>query len=194
MSDPVRMPMIVLCGPSGAGKDSLLAKLLAHDPTRFQHPIGYTTRPMGVGEKQHQSYHFISQEEFRAKIDTHEFIEHIEIRGNLYGLDKRSVSEIQGAGKQCVLILNQHGCEQFRSLGLDPRVALILAPSFDETRNRLVARARESDEEINKRMDTAATEMTYYADHPDLFECTVINEELEEAFGHLLQWIDRVSA
>lgn len=100
---PVQPHTIVVCGPSGAGKGTLIARLLARFPTRFGFSVSHTTRAPRPGEVDGVHYHFVTQQAFDELVAHGEFVEHAQVHGNSYGTTRAAIEAVLAQGKACVL-------------------------------------------------------------------------------------------
>ena len=181
------MNKLVFCGPSGAGKGTLIARLLAENPERFQTSISHTTRAPRPGEVDGISYHFVTNEAFLAMKDA--FTDPIELYGNRYG----TLREHPAGGKKVVYERDSRGVVVMSEL---PGVLVVYVkpPSLTVLEQRLRARGTETDAQITDRLATAATEMAYLDTSP-LVNITLCNDYLENAYTELtLKMNDYISA
>ncbi|KAJ2769375.1 guanylate kinase, partial [Coemansia nantahalensis] len=103
-----RRPVVVF-GPSGTGKSTLLKRLFAEHPAEFGFSVSNTTRNPRAGEVNGKDYHFVSREQFLEAVARSEFIEHAEFSGNMYGTTVRAVKDVAEAGKTCILDIDVQG-------------------------------------------------------------------------------------
>ncbi len=163
--------LYVVSAPSGAGKTSLLKKLMA-EMDAVETSISHTTREKRVGEQNGVDYHFVSQAEFKALIDDAAFFEHAEVFGNYYGTSKASIEEQLKVGIDVILEIDWQG---------DSCFIFILPPSKIALRERLEGRGQDEAEVIAKRMQAAQNEMSHYNEYDYL----VINDDFEHALAEL---------
>ena len=171
--------MIVISGPSGSGKTSICKHLL-EDP-RVQFSVSATTRPPRTGEVDGRDYHFVTPEWFRQQIKQGNFIEHAEVHGNMYGTLRQPVEEALEAGKFHLLEIDVQGALQLKALG-EPGVYIFIAPpDMEELRCRLVGRATDAPEVIERRLQKAEDE---YRERVK-YDHVVVNEQLESAVAEV---------
>jgi len=182
--DPYHLPhnplLIVISGPSGAGKDSLLARLkeLGHP---FHFVITATTRPKRPNEVEGQDYHFASKSEFSDMLAKGELLEHALVYGDYKGIPKQQVREALASGKDVILRLDVQGAATIRRLVSDAVLIFLTADSEPELFERLRARRTETPDGLKVRLDTARKELT----HVEEFDYVVVNRN---------DWLDRAVA
>nr|XP_029721477.1 guanylate kinase-like isoform X3 [Aedes albopictus] len=153
---------LVICGPSGSGKSTLLKKLFKEFPETFGFSVSHTTRKPRPGEEDGVHYHFVSVEEMQAAIENGEFIETAVFSGNMYGTSKQAVENVQQQGKVCVLDIEIEGVKQVRNSDrLNPLLVFVNPPSIAELERRLRGRQTETEESLQKRLNTARVEIEY---------------------------------
>ncbi len=171
--------MLVISGPSGAGKSTICKKLL-EDP-RVVFSVSATTRKPRPGEVNGREYHFLSREEFRTQAEQGEFIEHAEVHGNMYGTLRRPMRDALVAGKIYLLEIDVQGANQLRALGEPGMYVFIAPPDFEELRKRLVARATESPEVLERRLHKAEDEWRERVSYDHI----VVNDDLARAVAEV---------
>jgi guanylate kinase len=179
---PPQPLLVVISGPSGVGKDSVLMRMreLAFP---FHFVVTATSRPIRPGEVDGYDYHFVSVERFEGMIREEELLEWATVYGQYKGIPKFEVRQAMASGRDVVLRINVDGAATVRQLAPEA-VFIFLAPaSHDELRRRLSLRRTESLEEIDKRLAVAASEM----EQVHQFDYVVINREdrLDEAVGQI---------
>ena len=175
--------LYIISAPSGAGKTSLVGKLIQQD-NAIMVSVSSTTRDKRPGEEDGVNYHFLSVDSFNEKISQGDFLEHAQVFDNFYGTSKSSVELQLKAGKDVILEIDWQGAEQVRKLMPDAISIFILPPSRDELHRRLTGRGTDSAEVIALRMEEAESEMSHYAE----FDYIVINNNFDLAL-HELQTI-----
>ncbi|WP_044408200.1 guanylate kinase [Thiomicrospira microaerophila] len=172
--------LYIISAPSGAGKTSLVSRLIALDPI-IRVSISTTTREMRPGEQHGVNYFFVNQEEFKAKIDDNAFLEHAKVFKNYYGTSKHSVIDQLNAGQDVILEIDWQGAQQVRHIFPHAYNIFILPPSLEELERRLTGRGTDSKEVIDHRMDQAVAEMSHFAE----FDYLVINDDFDAALHQL---------
>jgi guanylate kinase len=177
--------LIVVTGPSGVGKDTVLRELFAMDPT-LCYSVSYTTRAPRPGEVNGVSYWFVDEEEFRAMIDRDEFFEWSTVYGQLKGRSYAAIDEALRSGRDTVVKIDVQGAEKMRRrLGERAVYIFILPPTSDELRQRLTDRATETAEELRAREETSAAEMAL----KDTYDHQVVNDDARRAAAEILEII-----
>lgn len=172
--------LYIVSAPSGAGKTSLVSKLVELD-SHIKVSVSSTTRPSRNGEVDGVNYHFLSVAQFEAKIAEGDFLEHAQVFDNYYGTSKSAVEEQLKAGKDVILEIDWQGAQQVRKLIPQAISIFILPPSLEELQRRLTSRGTDSDEVIARRMRDAVNEMSHYHE----FDYIVINNHFETALKQL---------
>lgn len=168
--------LFIVSAPSGAGKTSLVAALLASTPG-VALSISYTTRPPRPGEVNGRDYHFVSREMFVAMAGHGDFLESAEIYGNLYGTSHSWIKAETASGRDILLEIDWQGAAQVRRLFPGCISVFILPPSIQELEARLKGRGKDSPEVIARRMQAARDEISHVAE----FDYVIINNKLDEA-------------
>ncbi len=172
--------LYIVSAPSGAGKTSLVKALVDAQP-QVRVSVSHTTRAMRPGEVDGVNYHFVSREEFLARLERNEFLEHAEVFGNLYGTSQRWLEQTLAEGYDLILEIDWQGAQQVRRLMPQARSIFILPPTQEALRQRLTNRGQDSDEVIDGRMREAVSEMTHYVEYDYL----IINDDFTHALGDL---------
>ena len=156
--------LLLVSGPSGSGKTTLCRRLARDGEAHYS--ISCTTRPIREGEINARDYYFLTRDDFEADVKAHNFVEHAEVHGNLYGTLKSEVIEFLQRGKDVVMDIDVQGAAQVRSCD-DPLIAASLVDLFvmpateDELRERLTGRATDPEEVIALRLRNAIEEMSH---------------------------------
>lgn len=172
--------VFIISAPSGSGKSTLVARLLASD-SRLAFSVSYTTRAPRGNERPGESYHFISREEFQARLDRDEFLEFAEVFGHYYGTHRSVLVEAQAAGRDLVLDIDVQGARQLKEKIPDAVSIFILAPSREVLEQRLRARSEDSAKVIERRLREAAEEIRNY----HAYDYVLINDEVESSVATL---------
>jgi len=176
---------LVICGPSGVGKSTLITRMKDAFPDAFGFSVSHTTRGPRPGEADGVNYHYVSREDFLAAKERGEFIETAQFSGNMYGTSCKAVSDVQKAGKICILDIEMQGVMQLKAHpDLHPHFVFIRPPSMAELERRLRDRQTESEEAIQKRLDTAKKEMEYGKVEGN-FDVIIVNDDVDKASKEL---------
>ena len=176
----MRGSLYIVSAPSGAGKTSLVGKLIELD-SRITVSVSSTTRAIRPGEENGVNYHFLSVEDFEAKILQGDFLEHAQVFDNFYGTSQSSVENQLQSGKDVILEIDWQGAQQVRELMPHAISIFILPPSLKELKRRLTGRGTDSDEIIERRMADAVSEISHYNE----FDYIVINNNFDIALKEL---------
>lgn len=176
---------LVLAGPSGVGKGTLVQELRKAMGDRIGFSVSHTTRPMRANEADGVSYHFTDKASMRTAIDNGEFIEHAEVHGNLYGTSKASVERVLASGRVCVLDIDVQGAESVRASNMDALLAFVEPPSLAELERRLRSRGTEAEEEVQRRLANAKGEIER-SQQPGLFDLHVVNNNASSCAQEVL--------
>ena len=173
--------LFIVTAPSGTGKTTLVAALLAADAA-VQLSVSHTTRSPRAGEVNGQHYHFIDRAQFEQMIAQQDFLEHAEVYGNYYGTSLRWIQAQQAQGRDILLEIDWQGAAQVRQLLPDAIGIFILPPSIEALETRLRGRGTDSEETILKRMAVVRSEVA----HAEAADYLIFNEHIDEAVRDLL--------
>jgi guanylate kinase len=179
--------LIVISGPSGAGKGTLIARLLERSD-RFRVATSATTRPRRPSEVDGREYHFMSDAEFQQRVDRNEFLEHVSYAGGRYGTLREEVDRLLETGHDVILELEVDGAFNVRRRRPDARLVFIDPPSFEDLERRLTERATDSAGEISTRLEIAREQL----EAKDAFDVVVVNDDRERAADELLAMLGGV--
>ena len=172
--------VFVITGPSGVGKGTLIRILRGRVP-ELGLSTSATTRAPREGEEDGRDYHFLSAEEFAARADANEFLEHAAYSGNRYGTLRSEVERRLAGGESVVLEIEVQGARQVRAAMPEAVLVFIAPPDPAVLRERLAARGTDSDEAITERLRTAEIEL----DAQQEFQHVIVNDDLERAADEL---------
>ncbi|KAJ5117803.1 guanylate kinase [Penicillium atrosanguineum] len=182
---------IVISGPSGVGKGTLIQKLFDEHPDTFTFAVSHTTRKPRVSEIEGKNYFFVSSsEEFFSLVTQGAFVEHATFSGNHYGTSKETIADQMGKGLVVVLDIEMNGVKQMKvNSSVDARYIFIKPPpSFGALEARLRMRGTEENEEVKQRLAQAEAELEY-AETPGVYDKIIVNDDLEQAFNELKEFI-----
>lgn len=147
-----------------------------------------TTRPRRPGEVDGRDYHFLSEEEFRRRVEAGAFLEHVAyVSGQRYGTLRSEIERILGSGRSCILELETEGARNVKRALPEAVTVFVAVPSFAELRRRLQERATESAGEIGERLELARRQMEEAGE----FDHVVVNDVFERALAELETIVDR---
>jgi len=168
--------IFIISAPSGSGKSTLVARLLTTVPG-LMFSVSYTTRPLRGHEKDGESYHFVTREDFEAMVARGEFLEWAQVFGNYYGTHQGILEAARAAGLDLVLDIDVQGARQLRDRVPEAVTIFVLAPSRKILEDRLRARGEDREDVIERRLREAAVEIQKYKD----YDYVLINRELAES-------------
>ncbi|BAZ01796.1 guanylate kinase [Tolypothrix tenuis PCC 7101] len=172
--------LIVLTGPSGVGKGTLMRVLLQRHPELY-YSVSMTTRSPRSGEINGKNYYFVSRSKFEQLVAQGEFLEWAEFAGNYYGTPREVVLNQVNSGKLVVLEIELEGARQIRASFPSAHSIFILPPSFEELEKRIRGRAQDSEEAIARRLRRAQEEIQA----ADEFDVQIVNDDFETALNAL---------
>jgi guanylate kinase len=178
--------VIIVSGPSGVGKSTICKEILKKLDYVYL-SVSVTTRPKSDAEVDGQDYWFVSEEEFKERIEKGLLLEHAEVFGHLYGTPKDKVDEALQAGKVVILEIDVQGAKIAKAFFPDAVMIFILAPSEKDLAERLNNRGREAGEVAKERLNGASTEIAAAWQH---YKYMVINEDLQQAVNECVQIIE----
>lgn len=180
MTETRKGMLLVISGPSGVGKGTLLGRLLADDPS-FGFSVSATTRQPREGEVQDVHYHFMTQAHFDELVAQDAFLEHATVHGNSYGTLLSEVTDRMENGQNVVLDIDCQGAVQVLEKMPDCASVFILPPSMQALRERLEGRHTETQEAIERRLGNARGEIAYLP----RYRYAIINDDLQTAYETL---------
>jgi guanylate kinase len=178
--------LIVLSGPSGVGKDTVLHELRRLDPA-LRYSVSYTTRAPRPGETDGVAYSFIDEPRFRDMASRGEFLEWAEVHGHLYGTAEARVKEALARGEDIVLKIDVQGAAWIRPRVDGALFIFLMPPSEDELRRRLMSRDTEDEADVDLRVRNAVAEMTEAA----AYDHQVVNDDVSRAAHEILDIVRR---
>lgn len=172
--------LYIISAPSGAGKTSLVKKLVSKLDALIV-SVSHTTRQMRDGEIHGKDYFFVSVEEFKQMRDSGGFLECAQVFDNFYGTAQTTVEANLAQGKDVILEIDWQGAQQVRKLMPQCQSIFILPPSIEVLQQRLEKRGKDNAEIIARRMRDAVTEMSHYSE----FDYLVVNDDFSIALNAL---------
>jgi guanylate kinase len=172
--------LYIISAPSGAGKTTLVKKLIAKTSDLIV-SVSHTTRQSREGEIHGKDYFFVDVETFQTMQHENAFLECAQVFDNFYGTAQQTVEDNLAQGKDVLLEIDWQGAQQVRHLLPECVSIFILPPSIETLRQRLDARGKDDVEIINRRMKDAVTEMSHYPE----FDYLIVNDDFSEALKAL---------
>jgi guanylate kinase len=177
------MSLLVVTGPSGVGKGTLIKRLRERLP-QFDLSISATTRKPRPGEVEGSDYHFLDLDEFEQRLARGDFLEHAIYAGNMYGTPRSELDRAREEGKGLVLEIEVEGARQVREALPGAKQVFIAPPSDEALRERLEARSTDSPEEIDRRLTRAREELAAREE----FGKVIVNDDLDRAADELVEY------
>jgi guanylate kinase len=184
--------LFVVSAPSGAGKTTLVERI--RQTPNLLYSVSCTTRAPRVGEIDGEGYQFLSEADFRERVDKGDFLEHAQVHGDRYGTLREPVVTNLKSGKNVLIDIDTQGAAVIRNCG-DPLIrdaladVFIMPPDLEELRKRLLNRGTETTEQIDSRLATAAREMGHWRD----YRYTIISGSMEEDLRRFRQIMEAES-
>lgn len=172
--------LFIVSGPSGSGKTTVVDCLL-REAEGLLFSVSCTTRLPRAGEQDGRAYHFVTREAFEAMVVRDELLEYATVFGELYGTPRRNLREAAARGQDLVLDIDVQGARQVKAKLPEAVAILLLPPSAAALSKRLRARAQDTPEVIQRRLDRAREEIEHYQSYDYL----VVNSDLEETCATL---------
>jgi guanylate kinase len=183
-----KLDAIVISGPSGVGKGTLIQRLLSEYPGHFGFSVSHTTRDPRTGEVDGTHYHFVTKERIQAMIANNEFLESCNVHGNIYGTSKAALADVTAQGKVAIIEMDVQGAQllKTRQGNLNFHYMFVTAPSMEELETRIRKRGADNDEKVRVRLETAHKEFEFLQSSPDFFNTILANNDVEEAYKSLV--------
>jgi guanylate kinase len=172
--------VFIISAPSGSGKSTLVTRLMDQEPC-LKFSISYTTRKPRGNEQDGVNYHFISREEFEARLAGNEFLEHAGVFGNYYGTHASELEKAAAGGYDLVLDIDVQGARQLKDRIPDAVSIFILPPSREILEQRLRSRDEDSSEVVARRLREAVEEIRNYG----RYDYVLVNDRVEESAANL---------
>lgn len=185
-SNDKKCKVVIISGPSGVGKSTICKEIVRQQDDIFL-SISVTTRPKSEAEVDGDDYWFISEEEFKERVNEGLLLEYAEVFGHLYGTPRDKVEEVLDAGKTIILEIDVQGAKQVKTVYADAVMIFILPPSARVLAERLNHRGREDAEVAEERLGVASTEIAAAWQY---YKHMVVNEDLQQAVSECIQIIN----
>ena len=177
--------IIILSGPSGVGKDTVLDLWIAQNPL-IRRVVAYTTRQPREGEVDGVDYNFVTRERFQEMAENGEFLEFKMVYGNGYATPISGLNQLLASGKHAVLKIDVQGALEAMEKRPEALTIFLHPPSLEELERRIRARGTESEEAVTRRMEEARAEL----DVSDRYKYQVTNHTIEETLSHLKEILE----
>ena len=185
--------ILLICGPSGIGKSTLISRLMGEFPGKFGFSVSHTTRAPRVGEMNGVHYHFTDLDRIKVDIDQGMFLEHAVVHGNIYGTSFAAVHAVRDNGLICILDIDVQGVENIKK---SPKVdqddvvfVMLVPPSIEELERRLRNRKTDSEEVIVRRVARAREELQW-RDKNNYWDAVLVNDDLEDCYSELVKLVE----
>ncbi|KAF8513450.1 guanylate kinase [Hysterangium stoloniferum] len=183
-SDDFLRPLVI-SGPSGTGKSTLISRLMSEHPDKFGFTVSHTTRTPRIGEVEGKHYYFVSRENFTSLVEEGAFIEHAQFSGNFYGTSVAAVKDVATSGRRCLLDIDSQGVRQIKeNKDLNPVYLFLAPPTWALLRKWLTGRGTETEMSIQLRLQAARREVEY-ARTAGVHDIVIVNGDLERGYKAL---------
>jgi guanylate kinase len=172
--------LFIVSAPSGAGKTTLVERLVEQTPG-LKMSRSYTSRAARAGEADGVDYNFVSRDRFEAMVQAGEFLEWASLYGHLYGTCAADTERLLADGHDVVLVIDVQGARKVRAAGVGTRTVFVMPPSFAILEQRLRGRSKDSEPEIQRRLQVAREEVAAYSE----YDFVVVNDEVAAAVERL---------
>ena len=172
--------LFIVSAPSGAGKTTLVERLVEEIP-HLRMSRSYTSRPAREGEMDGVDYNFVTRARFEAMIDAGDFLEWASVFGNLYGTCASETEALRASGHDVVLVIDVQGARKVRAQGVGTSAVFVMPPSLEVLEQRLRGRSKDSEVEIQRRLQVARDEVVAFTE----YDYVVVNDELPAAVDRL---------
>ena len=177
---PARGLLFIVSAPSGAGKTTLVERLVEQVP-HLKMSRSYTSRAARGGETDGVDYNFVTRARFEEMVAAGDFLEWAPVFGNLYGTCASDTERLMASGHNVVLVIDVQGARQVRARGLDTSAVFVMPPSLEVLEQRLRGRSKDSEADIQRRLQVARDEVAVFTE----YDYVVVNDELTAAVDRL---------
>jgi guanylate kinase len=177
---PARGLLFIVSAPSGAGKTTLVERLVEQTP-HLRMSRSYTSRAARQGEADGVDYNFVKRDQFEAKIAAGDFLEWAEVFGNLYGTSAADTERVLAVGDDVVLVIDVQGARKVRNRGLPAITVFVMPPSAAVLEQRLRGRSKDRETDIQRRLMVAKEEVASFAE----YDFIVVNDHIDAAVRQL---------
>jgi guanylate kinase len=172
--------LFIVSAPSGAGKTTLVERLIEQTPD-LKMSRSYTSRPPREGEQDGVDYNFVTRDRFESMIAAGEFLEWADVFGNLYGTCQADTERVLAAGQDVVLVIDVQGARKVRQRGVAAVTVFVMPPSLEVLERRLRGRSKDAEAAIARRLQVAREEVASFSE----YDYVVVNDELTAAVDRL---------
>ncbi|MBR2671233.1 MAG: guanylate kinase [Oscillospiraceae bacterium] len=179
--------LVVVSGPSGSGKDTVVHSLISKHP-EIRISVSFTTRGMRPHEKEGVDYYFLTMEEFNRLLANGDILEYTEYSGNYYGTPRSEVDKRLEAGETVVLVIETNGAQNIKKLFPDAMTVFLMPPSIDILKERLYNRHTETQAQVANRLRIAEKELAL----APRYDYCVVNDQVEKCADEIFELINKV--
>jgi len=180
MSNSPRGLLFIVSAPSGAGKTTLVERLVEQVP-HLRMSRSYTSRPARAGEINGVDYNFVTRDRFEAMAKAGEFLEWAPVFGNLYGTRAADTEQLLTSCQDVVLVIDVQGARKVRARAIETVAVFVMPPSFEVLEQRLRGRSKDSEDAIQRRLQVAREEVAAFTE----YDFVIVNDELTAAVDQL---------
>jgi guanylate kinase len=180
MSNNSRGLLFIVSAPSGAGKTTLVERLVEQLPD-LKMSRSYTSRSARAGETDGVDYNFVTLQRFETMVAAGDFLEWADVFGNLYGTCAVDTEQVLAAGCDLVLVIDVQGARKVRQRGIETTAVFVMPPSLDVLERRLRGRSKDSEAAIQRRLQMARDEVSAFTE----YDFVVVNDELASSVDRL---------
>ncbi|VDM95239.1 unnamed protein product [Thelazia callipaeda] len=184
------MKPLIISGPSGGGKSTIITKAMEAYPDAFAFSISHTTRKPRPEEVDGINYWFVTEEKFKKMINDGEFLEYATFGGSMYGTSKKALDDVLKTERICIVDVELQGVKSIHGCKLDAKYILIKTPTLEILEQRLRSRKTETEESLTKRLNHAKEDLDAVSANPELFDFVIVNDNLERAYNEFLKIIE----